>query len=155
VSSSTDDWQRQQYLKQVYLSYEAAREGLRHTSPASECRAADAYTAATLVGGLLRVVEPYLRDADLWNDVHLATAEIGGERVAFSGAATVLEYEDGIEVNTQTAANACLSRVPEKRTELKPLPPEVTRAAFRRVTSLLIDEGVLMPSDDGTVEIAD
>lgn len=159
VDEVEDDWQRRQYLKQIYESHKRAREALFELSYSN--RGENQKLAVTAVLDLVRVCRPLVQNTELWDGVvfgeleHVDPESNGKQTVSVPvvGVQDLIRYEEGYEtvVNEEAPGNtsATVSKVVQRR-----LPREIVANAYDDLTEFLYDRDILI-AETGESEAKD
>jgi hypothetical protein len=171
VDDVEDDWQRRQYLKQIYESHERARRAI---ADLDQIQSADSHHHAIVaVCDLIRLVEPLVRDHPLWDETTLSTVTkkkrttrshtspphlSGGSRVQqtevpVEGVQGFLQHKNGFETLVEETAPGNTTNTTLEKGR-KPLPPEAVEITFRHLTQFLHEQDILM-AKSGEAELKD
>jgi len=154
-----DDWQRRQYLNQIYEAWSDAYETLREVGISPNRQSLK--IAVEAVCGLIRVCRPMIKGSAVWNESKIGVIRIGERRAGqitsrnrrLCGLEDILAHEDGYRTAVEVeSAGDGTATTKELRTQN--LPIDVVRVAFDQITEELYNRDVLLDKD-GEAEAKD
>lgn len=145
VDDVEDDWQRRQYLQQIYESHRRARQELTQLSLPDSRGSRETLTAALC--DAIRLCEPMLRGRELWANTPMGqvpSPEDEEDERMIAGLRGILIHEDGVEQNEIEGTHPRLSTPNTNTVEKQPLPLPVLRKGFRELTEFLYQQDILV-----------